>query len=108
MPQFWGFFVAKIQRQKRLTLDPNSSIIIHIDSNKQEFTMSFIAQYRSPFNERSIIKNVPIADLVQARQEVRDAFPGKQIRVRFRGPRYDGMRLYCMKRNARTFAIYVG
>jgi hypothetical protein len=70
--------------------------------------MSFIAQYKSPANENSIIKNVPIEHLVQARAEVRDAFPNRRVVARFRGPRFDGMRLYCMKRNARTFAIYVG
>jgi hypothetical protein len=70
--------------------------------------MSFIAQYKSPANENSIIKNVPIEHLVQARAEVRDAFPNRRVVARFRGPRFDGMRLYCMKQNARTFAIYVG
>jgi hypothetical protein len=70
--------------------------------------MSFIAQYRSPANETSVIKNVPIAHLIKARSEVRDAFPGCRIITRFRGPRYDSMALYCKKKNARTFAIYVG
>ena len=69
--------------------------------------MSFIAQYRSPADETSVIKNVPIEHLVRDRSEVRNAFPGRRIVARFRGPRYDGMALYCMKRNARTFAIYV-
>lgn len=31
---------------------------------------------------------------------------GKKMRVRFRGPRYDWMRLYCLKRNARAFSVY--
>jgi hypothetical protein len=69
--------------------------------------MSFIAQYRSPSNERSIIKNVPIEYLVRARQEVRDAYPGRRVIVRFRGPRHDWMALYCLKKNAKTFAVYV-
>lgn len=69
--------------------------------------MSFIAQYRSPIGEYSIVKNVPIEHLVEARQEVRDAFPNHRVVARFRGPRYDGMRLYCLKRHARTFALYV-
>ncbi len=69
--------------------------------------MSFIAQYRSPGNEASIIKNVPIDYLVKARQEVRDTFPGRRIVVRFRGPRYDWMALYCLKKHAKTFAVYV-
>ena len=69
--------------------------------------MSFIAQYKSPANETSVIKSVPIEYLIKARQEVRDAFPGRRIVARFRGPRYDGMALYCTKKNARTFAIYI-
>ena len=69
--------------------------------------MSFMSQYKSPANETSVIKNVPIEHLVRARAEVRDAFPNRRVVARFRGPRYDGMALYCMKRHARTFAIYV-
>jgi hypothetical protein len=69
--------------------------------------MSFIAQYLSPSNEVSIIKKVPIEHLVAARQEVRDAYPGRRVVARFRGPRFDWMRLYCLKKHARTFAIYV-
>ena len=69
--------------------------------------MSFISHYRSPGNEKSVIKNVPIEHLIHARQEVRDAYPGQRVVARFRGPRYDGMALHCTKRNARTFAVYV-
>ena len=68
--------------------------------------MSFIAQYRSPANEGSVIKNVPIEHLVRARQEMRDAFPGMKIRVRFRGPRYDSMRQTTLKSDARAFSVY--
>jgi hypothetical protein len=78
----------------------------HIQS-KKESEMSFIAQYRSPSNETSVIKSVPIEYLINARQEVRDAFPGRRIVARFRGPRRDSMALYCTKKNARTFAIYI-
>ena len=31
---------------------------------------------------------------------------GTQIRIRFRGPRRDAMRLHCLKRDAKTFAVY--
>jgi hypothetical protein len=58
-------------------------------------------------SETSVIKSVPIEYLINARQEVRDAFPGRRIVARFRGPRRDSMALYCTKKNARTFAIYV-
>ena len=70
--------------------------------------MSFIAQYRSPVSETSVIKNVPIEHLIKARQEVRNIFPGRRVVARFRGPRYDTMALHCMKKHARTFAIYLG
>ena len=69
--------------------------------------MSFMTQYCSPATEASVIKNVPIEHLVKARQEVRDAFPGRRVIARFRGPRSDSMALHCTKKNARTFAIYV-
>ncbi len=69
--------------------------------------MSFIAKYRSPANETSVIKNVPMEHLVKARQEVRDAFPGRRVVARFRGTRYDAMALYCRKQDAISFAIYV-
>ena len=69
--------------------------------------MSFIAQYKSPANERSVIKGVPIEHLFRARAEVRDAFPNRRVVARFRGPRYDSMSLHCRKENARTFAVYV-
>lgn len=69
--------------------------------------MSFISQFRSPLNEVSVIKNVPIEHLVAARQEVRDAFPGRRVVARFRGPRFDWMSLYCTKKNAQTFAVYI-
>jgi hypothetical protein len=75
--------------------------------SKKEFAVSFIVQYCSPVTETSVIKNVPIKHLVHARSEVRDAFPGRRVIARFRGPRHDSMALYCTKKNARTFAIYV-
>jgi hypothetical protein len=56
----------------------------------------------------AIISNIPIEKL----EEVRPIYQalaraeGKKMRVRFRGPRYDWMRLYCLKRNARAFSVY--
>ena len=69
--------------------------------------MSFIAKYKSPVNEASVIKNVPIEHLVKARQEVRDAFPGRRVVARFRGTRCDTMALYCRKQDAVRFSVYV-
>ena len=31
----------------------------------------------------------------------------KQLRIRFRGPRRDTMRLYCLKRDAVRFSVYI-
>jgi hypothetical protein len=48
--------------------------------------------------------NIPIDQLDQVRAKYRTE--GVKIRVRFRGPRHDAMRLYCLKRNARAFSVY--
>jgi hypothetical protein len=48
--------------------------------------------------------NVSIELLEQVRARYRTA--GVKIRVRFRGPRHDAMRLYCLKQNARAFSVY--
>jgi hypothetical protein len=56
----------------------------------------------------AILSNIPIEKL----EEVRPIYKalaraeGKKMRVRFRGPRYDTMRLHCLKSNARAFSIY--
>jgi hypothetical protein len=48
--------------------------------------------------------NIPIEELELVRAEYRNK--GIRIRVRYRGPRHDAMRLYCLKRNARAFSVY--
>ena len=56
----------------------------------------------------AILSNIPIEKL----EEVRSIYKalaraeGKRMRIRFRGPRYDAMRLHCLKRNARAFSVY--
>ena len=55
--------------------------------------------------ERSLSKGHPVADLERVRSEYREL--GLKIRVRFRGPRRDLMALHCLKRDARTFAVYL-
>lgn len=56
----------------------------------------------------AIVSNIPIQKL----EEVRPIYQalakaeGKKMRVRFRGPRYDAMRLTCLKKNARAFSVY--
>lgn len=55
-------------------------------------------------SEASLSKGHPIETLAAVRAHYRSA--GIPIRVRFRGPRRDLMRLHCLKRDARTFAVY--
>ena len=56
------------------------------------------------YYESSLSKGHPIEDLEKVRAKYRDQ--GIAIRVRFRGPRYDAMRLTCLKKDAKTFAVY--
>ena len=57
---------------------------------------------------RYYIKDIPIADLDRLRPYYRTLaqIEGKKLRIRFRGPRYDRMRQTCLKKDARTFAVY--
>jgi hypothetical protein len=48
--------------------------------------------------------NLPIADLEKVRSQYKSQ--GIKIRVRFRGPRYDLMRLTCLKKDALRFSVY--
>ena len=56
----------------------------------------------------AIASNIPITELekVRAQYKIIAILMNKKMRVRFRGPRYDMMRLYCTKANARAFSIY--
>ena len=56
----------------------------------------------------AIASNIPI-DQLDAMRPVYKTWAlvqGKRMRIRFRGPRYDSMRLYCLKRHARAFSVY--
>jgi hypothetical protein len=70
------------------------------------FEQNIIKNYRSPNDERSLVKQVPIKELEVFKSILKKAFPNKNLRVRFRGPRRDSMRLYCLKSNARAFSVY--
>jgi hypothetical protein len=56
----------------------------------------------------AIASNFPIAELEKARAQYKiiAILMNKKMRIRFRGPRYDMMRLHCTKSNARAFSIY--
>jgi hypothetical protein len=56
--------------------------------------------------ERAVYKNIPIQFLGEVQDQLRKNFKG--IRYRFRGPRYDFLALTCLKRDAKTFSVYIG
>jgi hypothetical protein len=58
---------------------------------------------------RAIASNLPIEQLESARALFKTfaKVQGKRLRIRFRGPRHDTMRLYCLKRDAVRFSVYI-
>lgn len=62
-----------------------------------------IQPYLSPDNEQSIVKRVPLSQLDQVKSVLSKLMP---VRVIYRGPRRDAMRLFCLRRDARSAAIY--
>jgi hypothetical protein len=57
----------------------------------------------------AIASNLPI-DQLEALRPVFRTFAlvqGKRLRIRFRGPRRDTMRLYCLKKDAVRFSVYI-
>jgi hypothetical protein len=56
----------------------------------------------------AIASNFPIAELEQVRAQynIIAKAAGKKLRIRYRGPRYDLHRMYCLKKDARTFSVY--
>ena len=58
---------------------------------------------------QAIASNLPIEQLEATRSEfkLRAKLQGKQLRIRFRGPRRDTMRLYCLKKDAVRFSVYI-
>lgn len=59
-------------------------------------------------NLLAVASNLPIAELETARKHYKflAALKGQKVRIRFRGPRYDMMRLTCLKKDARAFSVY--
>ena len=55
--------------------------------------------------ECSLSKGHPIATIEQVRAHYKAN--GIRIRIRYRGPRYDSQRGTCLKKHARTFAVYL-
>jgi hypothetical protein len=73
-------------------------------STEQQKTLK---AYFSSDSERSIFKNVPLEQADEFKHLARVLNPGCRIRVRYRGPRIDSMRLTTLKRNANRLTIYV-
>ena len=57
----------------------------------------------------AVASNLPIAELESARAVFKTfaKVQGKRLRIRFRGTRRDTMRLYCLKKDAVRFSVYV-
>jgi hypothetical protein len=68
----------------------------------------FLTQYPSPDSEVSIAKDIPMDQLDRARRMMRiiETLTGRKMRVIYRGPRRDHGRSWCLRQDARRFAIY--
>lgn len=58
--------------------------------------------------ELSVASNIPIAELetVRAQYKLIAKSMGKKVRIRYRGPRHDSMRMTCLKKDAKAFSVY--
>jgi hypothetical protein len=58
---------------------------------------------------RAIASNLPIEQLEATRGAFKTfaKLQSKRLRIRFRGPRRDTMRLYCLKKDAVRFSVYL-
>jgi hypothetical protein len=74
-----------------------------LNTNQQKL----INTYLSPSFEASIVKGVPLNQLIEIKHLIRLCSPGRTISVKYRGPRHDWQRSTCLKRDARSAAIYV-
>ena len=56
----------------------------------------------------AIISNLPIQELEKARAQYKliAKLVDKKLRICYRGPRYDTMRLHTLKRHAVRFSVY--
>ena len=69
-----------------------------------QLDLVLLEAYRAPRHERAVVKGVPISELDTVRNIFRQI--GTPFRIRFRGPRHDGMRLTTLKRHATAFSVY--
>jgi hypothetical protein len=64
-----------------------------------------LAKFNSPDSETSVLKDVPIDCLKQVKDILKKVSFYK-FRIVYRGPRYDSMACYCLKKDAKRFAVY--
>lgn len=69
--------------------------------------LATVNQFLSPIDEVSFVKDCPLDRLDEIRSIAKRVANGRNIRTRYRGPRYDSMRLTCLMKDARSFAIYI-
>lgn len=67
---------------------------------------AFLNLMKSPENEFSLVKNVPLELLDTVKKLLKESFPERKFRVKYRGPRYDFSRGTCLKKHAKSAAIY--
>jgi len=63
-----------------------------------------LSQYKSPDNEQSFFKNIPIQHLKEVQAHLGRNFKG--MRYIFRGPRYDIQKVSTRKKDAHSFSVY--
>ena len=70
--------------------------------------MFVLGNYESNTTEESLFKGIPIdyLDFVKNCLAKSSSITGVKYRIRYRGPRYDAFASNCLKKDAKTFAIY--
>jgi hypothetical protein len=69
---------------------------------------NLVSQFRSPYGERSIVKGIPLILLEEVKVELKEIFPFRSFRIKYRGPRQSvgSDSKTCWKRFATSAAIY--
>lgn len=67
-----------------------------------------IDAFASPDQESSVVKDIPIGALDQARPVIKmiEHLTNRKTRIIYRGPRRDACRSWCRREDARRFAVY--
>ena len=90
------------QQEPDMRLDP--WITFNLPSDVRQLVEAF----GSPETEVSFLKDIPIGALDQVRPALRviERLSGKKTRVIYRGHRRDLGRSWCLRQDARRFAVY--